>query len=211
MFKNLAFLVIVVCSFVFADQYGIKAGLNNSMIYGKENNENYSYSLSGFKFGCFYNFEFNDLTVMQLEANFTQKGNEEEKDDIEYTSHGYYYYNETGKLRLNYLELPILLKLRLYSFKSIVWYAYSGASIDLLVNGEMVYNYSSDIISIHEEININDIELESRIKKYDYSICLGSEVNFKHIVIDTRITLGIVPIYSKAKNLTLTVLVGHLF
>ena len=96
-------------------KFGAKVGLNLSNLRGDyptgidEHN-----SKIGFHIGGFAEYEINDKFIIQPELLFSTQGNTYGYKD--YYGGGSYYDGADYNLKLNYLNLPIILTLRFYKF-----------------------------------------------------------------------------------------------
>ena len=101
-FFTLLFILFVFVSLSQAQmQIGPKAGLNISNISG--NDAGSPDSKTGFCGGLFFMYQFSNMFAVQPEAYYTMKG-AKEKESIEG-------YTATATVSLDYIEVPILLKL----------------------------------------------------------------------------------------------------
>jgi len=82
-------------------QFGVKAGLNISNLSGSDAGS--PDSKTGFAGGVFFMYQFSNMFAIQPEAYYTMKG-AKQKGNFE----GYDY---TATLSLDYIEVPVLLKL----------------------------------------------------------------------------------------------------
>ncbi len=153
--KNfLLIFFILLNSFLFAQIFngGLKLGINGSQVDG----DSYAgYNKIGFNAGAFVNTKLKERLKLQFEMIYTQKGAyKPSKPEI-----GDYF---TSKLRLNYVEIPILL---LYKYKDYMEFE-GGFSAAVLMNQEFQDTYG--------KIPLTDIY---QYNKYDFGFVAGLNFN----------------------------------
>jgi len=79
--------------------FGLKAGINLATT-----NDAYASTIVGFIGGGFYNYQFTKIISIQPELLFTMKGENIEENVVDVGK-------ITGYVRLNYIELPVLVKI----------------------------------------------------------------------------------------------------
>ena len=152
-------------------KFGIKGGVNVANVNG-----NFSDSVSnwksrvGFCGGIFLELNIGRLLTIQPEILYTMKGAEATLDEGALTG--------TGKLRFDYLEIPILLKVRIPT-GDIHPFVFAGPAIgfNLKAAFQDITGSSSDVAGMN---------------KVDYSAVLGGGLQLgRSIHIDARYTLGL--------------------
>ncbi|WKZ60264.1 MAG: porin family protein [Cyclobacteriaceae bacterium] len=176
-------------------------------------------NVTGFSVGVGYRIGFGDLISLQPELLFIQKGwkNEYGYDDgFGYTET----YTETAKL--NYIELPILLRIALGPDK-FKFHINVGPSVGYGINGKYDYeskiDYYGDISTFSTD---GDIKFEEMPENYEgpdefipNRIELGAQIGggvtlFNKILVDVRYGLGLTDLSDdgKSKNRVLQFTVG---
>ena len=156
---------------------GLMLGLNTSQVSG----DNLSgFNKAGIIGGGFVRTAFNDMWGAQMEMVYTMKGSRKvpkpEEGNANYT------------LRLNYVEIPVLLKVKLkrlsYDF---------GPSVGVL-------------ISDFEELNSQEISYANRpFKRTEVSLIAGAAYSIKdNIEFTVRLTNSVIPIRDHANGATFT-------
>ena len=84
-------------------RFGIKAGVNLASL--TNNNTESKKNLVGFAAGLMADFSFSDLISLHPEVLFSQKG-------VKYTSGGGYTGGNTAQIRINYIDVPLLLRVK---------------------------------------------------------------------------------------------------
>jgi hypothetical protein len=152
-------------------RFGIKAGANVANVNGNfaDNITDWKTQV-GFCGGIFLEFNFGRLLTLQPEVLYTMKGAEAVIDDGVITG--------TGKLRFDYLEIPILLKLRIPT-GSVHPFIFAGPAFgfNLKATFEDITGGASDVDGAN---------------KVDYSAVLGGGLQLgRSIHVDVRYTLGL--------------------
>lgn len=140
--------------------FGIKLGLNYNKIDGLEFSEGYK---TGFHFGCFAEIG-KGMLGFQPELVFSQAGTTISKDTASVF--------ETGtRLKLSYIQIPLLLRLRLGKIFTLS----AGPQLGFLIN-----------------TNKNETESgEKAFKSTDYAMDFGAQVNFGNLRFYGRYCIGL--------------------
>ncbi|WP_276497336.1 porin family protein [Pontibacter litorisediminis] len=124
-----------------AQTMGVKAGLNYATLRG-ENAKNYDYR-PGYTVGLTARYGFNELMGIQTEALFTSKGykrtfsnNDTETED---------------RLRLNYLDIPVLLHLQVSGL-----FFELGPQVSFLLKGKQITEVSRGNTTTTKEFEVTD-------------------------------------------------------
>lgn len=184
-------------------------------------------SVIGFSAGAGYTFFLTEKFSLQPELNFIQKGFEIQNSssgmdpdtDFPYTSEG------TEKYKLNYLEIPILVKATFGN--STKFYVNAGPSLGFGLPGKLTTNYEENgsdpdgipyNVSFTNEYTIkygkepeNTQDSEIYVKGLDVGMQLGGGVLlFDKVIIDVRYGLGFTDLFEsfKSKNRVLQFSVG---
>lgn len=180
--------------------------------------DSYKYT-PGFAFGVGYRIGFGELISLQPELLFIQKG---WKNEYGFDDGLGYFERYTETVKLNYLELPILLRIALGpdNFKI---HINAGTSIGFGINGkydaEYKYGYPGSISSIPSD---GDIKFEEEPEAYEgpdqfipnrieFGAQIGGGVTlFNKVMIDVRYGLGLTDLSDdeKSKNRVLQFTVG---
>jgi len=152
-------------------RFGLKAGANVANVNG-----NFSDNISdwktrvGFCAGIFIELNFGRILTIQPEVLYTMKGADAAIDDGEITG--------TGKLRFDYIEIPILLKLRILP-GPVHPFIFAGPAVGF------------NLKATFEDITggANDVEGANKV---DYSAVFGGGIQLgRSIHADVRYTLGL--------------------
>ena len=150
---------------------GLKGGLNMSNLYTKDvDDENV---LIGINIGLFAELPITSSLALQPEVSFTTKGAELQYDNA--------FAQGTGKFRLNYLEVPLLLKANLTENFNVHFGPYAAFLVDSKITNE-----SSDG-SYNFEDNIDEDDLN----KFDYGLAAGIGFDFDSFGIGARYNYGL--------------------
>lgn len=147
--------------------------------------------------GVFVGRDFQNRFGLQVEALFVQKATEAEEFDIEGQP-------LDTEFRMNYLEVPVLVRARAGSGDRAAFHVYGGPSIAFKVG---------------ESIRVAGVELDedSGLRSYDAGLNVGASVTIRQLVIDGRYTHGLVNIEDEdadgvsVKTRTFMILVGWAF
>jgi hypothetical protein len=157
--------------------FGIKGGLNLA----NTNGEDVDYR-AGLSVGAFVSIPAGPMLALQPEALFSQKG---EKIGGE-------------KSTINYLEVPVLLKLSPSLPGDMVRpIFFAGPSLGLLLSAKS-----------------GDVDFKNVMKSSDFGLIFGGGVEFGKLSLDARYNLGLSAINKEAlandiKNRAITVMVGY--
>jgi hypothetical protein len=152
-------------------KFGIKGGANVANVNGNfaDNVSNWK-SRVGFCAGIFLELNLGRILTIQPEVLYTMKGANATLEDGDLTG--------TGKLRFDYVEIPVLLKIRIPT-GPVHPFVFAGPAIgfDLKATFEDITGSSSDV----EGVN-----------KVDYSAVFGGGLQLGGAIhIDVRYTLGL--------------------
>jgi hypothetical protein len=172
------FLVLFLFSFVsYAQmQAGIKAGLNISNLSGSDAGS--TDSKTGFTGGAFFMYQFSPMFAIQPEAYYTMKGAKQTGTEM-----GYSY---TATLSLDYIEIPVLLKLLIPIQGSNINPAiFAGPSIGF----NTTHKVKAEVQGISAEADIPDV------KSTDFGLVFGGGIGFpigkNELGFDIRYILGL--------------------
>lgn len=155
--------------------YGPKAGLTLANLYGDDNSE--TDSKIGFAGGGFLSIQASDQIVIQPELLYTTKGAKFDTLGLEL------------KLKLNYIEVPILIK----------WMFPTEGTVkpSLFIGGAPAF-----LASAKAEVSVGGAAVEADIKditkSFDFGVIVGGGLDFAAgsgtFAIDVRYTLGLTSI-----------------
>ncbi len=176
-FYTVLFIFLLFSSFTFAQmQFGAKAGLNISNLSGSDAGN--PDSKTGFAGGVFFMYQFTNMFAIQPEAYYTMKG-AKQKGNIQ----GYDY---TATLSLDYIEIPILLKLLIPIQGSKINPAiFAGPSIAF----NTTHKVKAEVAGQSSESDIQNI------KSTDFGLVFGGGIGFpigkNELGFDIRYILGL--------------------
>jgi hypothetical protein len=159
-------------------QFGIKGGGNMAKITGADA-QDIDTTLKnkvGFVAGVFVAFNMGSVFTLQIEGLYTMKGVNMEVTDVDTTV--------SEKLFANYIEIPLLLKLRIPT-PLVSPFVFVGASVGF---------------KLSEKLNVDgqDVPLvQALFKNNDYGAIFGGGLNIgSHFQIDARYSLGLQKVIS---------------
>lgn len=176
--KNLFLAGMICLSFVsftkaqtLSPSVGIKGGVNFTNLYTEDVDDNNI--LTSFNAGLFVNLPVTSGVSIQPELNFSRKGSELVYDNA--------FASGTTRLKLNYLEMPVLLKLNLTPNLNIHFGPYAAYLIDGKATNE------SNDGSFNFEDNISNDDLN----KWDYGLSGGVGLDFGSTSLGVRYNYGL--------------------
>jgi opacity protein-like surface antigen len=215
--KKIILTSFMLCSaFAFSQEikFGAKVGLNLSNLSGDyptgidEHN-----SKIGFHIGGFAEYEINDKFIIQPELLFSTQGNTYGYKD--YYGGGSYYDGADYNLKLNYLNLPIILKYKIIEKLSIdfgpqIGYLMSAKTkIDFTEDSrDPSQNYSVEIDMLNDGIyNFGGtiVQGKASANRFDFSLNIGTSYDItEKIFIQGRYNLGLSTVDKNSTNGTST-------
>lgn len=150
-------------------EFGVKGGFNMSNL-SKDENVDDNNILYGFNAGLYATLPVSDFVAIQPEILFTTKGAESE-----YSGAGF---NGNAKFRLNYIEVPLLVRVNLTKNFNI----HAGGYASYLVSSKVTGNGDFEF---NEEIDTDDLA------KFDAGLAVGVGVDFNPITIGLRYNHGL--------------------
>jgi len=154
-------------------QFGLKFGANTAQITGADA-EDLAGTLSskvGFTAGIFLAFNLGKVVTIQWEALYTMKGSSFEFTDLDDTY--------TGKLYGNYIEIPLLLKIKI-PLPVLQPFVFAGPSVGFLLSEKT--EIAGEEIPMDEKLLTNN----------DYGAIFGAGFNLgRSFMIDVRYSLGL--------------------
>ncbi len=153
-------------------QFGLHAGVNSAKLTGDDTADLDSLLKSkvGFVGGVFVAFNLSRMFAVQLEVNYTMKG-------VEATFVDTIEFNE--KLTSNYIEIPLLLKLKIPT-PLVSPFVFAGPAVGFKLSEKATVNGES--MPIEEAI----------FKNNDYGAIFGAGLDIgRHFFADVRYSLGL--------------------
>ncbi|HEX8017209.1 MAG TPA: porin family protein [Flavobacterium sp.] len=152
-------------------EFGIKGGLNMSNLYTDDaDDENV---LFGFNAGVYATLPVSDFVAIQPELLFTTRGSE-----LEYNNA---LIEGNAKFKLNYIELPLLVRINLTKNFNIHAGGYASYLVSSKVTGDGSFNFE-------EEFDTDNFN------KFDAGLAAGVGVDFNPISIGLRYNYGLTTI-----------------
>lgn len=174
-------------------RFGFKAGYSLAMQYGIDPaDETFTVETSnrnGIAGGILIYFPITQSVGIQQELLYAMKGSGQ---DVSVTEDGIPV-NTVSEYKLNYFDMPILVRYKFVNIKNISIYGQTGIALSLLLNGDY------DIVSTVEVPGVGPIVTnESGDMKgldiFDYSFLYGFGVDFdllgKNLFFEARMTIG---------------------
>ncbi|CAD0009543.1 porin family protein [Flavobacterium chungangense] len=152
-------------------EFGIKGGLNMSNLYTDDaDDENV---LFGFNAGVYATLPVSDFVAIQPELLFTTRGSK-----LEYNNA---LIEGNAKFKLNYIELPLLVRVNLTKNFNIHAGGYASYLVSSKVTGEGSFNFE-------EEFDTDNFN------KFDAGLAAGVGLDFNPISIGVRYNYGLTTI-----------------
>jgi len=171
--------------------------------------------LTGFTVGVGYDVFINDRFSLQPEINFIQKG--QKREDIAYPDN--YEYKMKSEYRYNYLEVPVLVKVKFGGLTK--FYVSAGPSVAVGLGGQYKFSSTFSGMPLDEDVTSkikfadkpadydgDDIYVENRI---DAGIQLGAgALILGKVSVDIRYGYGLTDLYKdyNSKNNVLQFSIG---
>ncbi|KAF2341403.1 porin family protein [Flavobacterium tistrianum] len=181
-------------------EFGVKGGFNMSNLYGSGDDVDDNNILYGFNAGVYATLPISDFVAIQPELLFTTKGSK-----LEYNSA---FASGDAKFRLNYIELPLLVRVNVTKNFNI----HAGGYASYLVSSKVSGNGTVDF---DQDIDTDDLN------KFDAGISAGVGVDFNPISIGLRYNYGLTTVgkertvagttytFPDAKNSNLTLYLSY--
>ncbi|WP_438966623.1 porin family protein [Flavobacterium sp.] len=178
--KLLALVVVVGATFTSANaqtnssngaHIGIKGGVNFSNMYTEDVDDNNV--LTSFNAGLYANLPVTNFISIQPEFLFSRKGSE--------LTYNNALADGTAKFKLNYIEVPVLLKLNLTRNLNI----HAGPYFAYLIDAQVTNETASGNFNFEDNFNNDDFN------KFDAGIAVGAGLDFDMIGIGARYNYGL--------------------
>lgn len=150
---------------------GIKGGYNMSNLYTEDVDD--QNVLSGFNVGLFATLPLSSSVALQPELIYSTKGAELQYDNL--------FAQGTAKFRLNYLEVPVLIKANLTKNFNIHFGPYAA----FLVDSKITNQGQDGNINFEQEIDKEDLNT------VDYGVAAGVGFDFDSFGIGARYNYGL--------------------
>lgn len=157
--------------------FGIKGGVNFTNLYTKDVDDHNI--LFGFNAGILAVLPITDFFAFQPEIIFSGKGAE-----LEYNNA---FAQGKAKFRLNYIEIPVLLRMNFTDNFSI----HAGPYIAYLIDANVKNETDSGFFDFEENLDTGDFE------KFDYGLSGGIEFELSPISIGARYNYGLANVGKK--------------
>jgi hypothetical protein len=158
---------------VVGPEFGIKGGVNMSSLYSDSDDIDDENALWGFNAGVFAAFPIADNIFIQPEILYTTKGAE-----LDYNVAGF---EGTNKFKLNYIEVPLLVRFNLTENFNIHVGGYASYLVNAKLSGE-------GDVEFDDELDADDFE------RFDAGLSAGVGVDFNPISIGLRYNYGLTTI-----------------
>ena len=173
-------------------RFGLKTGLSLATQYGITPADDIykveTSSRKAFAGGIFVYFPITESVGIQQELLYAMKGSGQ---DVTTTTP--FNINTVSEYKLNYFEMPIVIKYKFVNIKNIGIYGSAGIALSLLINGE--YNITSTINTGAPPLIVTEESGDMEgIDTFDYSFVYGAGADFKLLKKDFffeyRMTVG---------------------
>lgn len=197
----------------FAQEFGIRAGLNMSNMLVKDDDDTYSddyNSKLGFHVGGTVEFPFSDMFALETGLFVNTKGFKYTEDDIESRSDDEY----KMTLNLYYIDIPINAK-GIYDAGDVKVFATAGPYIGVGLTGKWKYEMGDEEDS--EDVEWGSDEDEDDFTRLDFGVGFGAGVEYKAFLFGLGYNLGLANISPykddgfKINNRVFQVTVGYKF
>jgi hypothetical protein len=192
-------IVVIVCTMtteLFAQNFGVKAGLNLSTMLAKDEDENYSDELKmnpGFHLGATLEFPITESFSFETGLLLSTKGFRMSEEET--------YEGETfkfdSKMNLFYLDIPLTAKAS-FDIGGAKIYGLFGPYLGMGLSGKSKYEYSynGETETEEEDIKWGSDEDEDDLKRLDYGLILGAGLEIGSVQIGLSYGLGLANISS---------------
>lgn len=198
--KTLFLFLIICCSASLSAQVSIgpKLGINIAKWSGSFQDDDYYYynnqeieinNITAYQFGISFDIAINDMISIQPEILYVQKG--VVLDLSQYYSGSSY--SSSFEINMNYLEIPILVKVKFGPKEGINFFANAGPSFGYGQNGKtkQKYSYGSYTETEEDEISWSD----DFYNRTDISFAFGAGASYPvgpvNIFLEARYLLGL--------------------
>ena len=180
-------------------QVSIKAGVNFASISESSRLESYetlkNNSIAGFQAGIALDLGLSSFFTIQPELLYIQKGGK-----ATYTINAD---NEiVNRLYYNYVEVPVLAKLKFFSTEGHGVYVLAGPFVGLALNGKnkVTTTVLGNSTTREDKFDFNTDNDAERQRRTDWGISFGGGLKFGHVYLDARYNLGVNNLLDKDTN-----------
>jgi len=170
--------------------FGLKGGLNIAKMSGDDVPDEATW-LYGGAGGVYFGYAFNDMFAIQPEVLFMMKGMNIDVLD------------ESFKVKLNYIDVPVLLKVSIPTEGSFKPSIFAGPYFGFLMSAK-----------------IDDEDIKDQVKSMDYGLVFGAGMNYMlaedkgFISLDARYGMGLTTVddtdaEDDLKNMGITIMIGY--
>jgi len=152
-------------------QFGVKGGVNFSNLYTEEVKDNNV--LTSFNVGVFATLPINNFLAIQSELLYSRKGAKLEYDNA--------FTVGSAKFQLNYIEVPVLLRVNITNNLNI----HAGPYFAYLIDAQVKNESDSGNFDFEESYNNDDFN------KFDYGLAGGIGFDFESFGIGARYNYGL--------------------
>lgn len=154
-----------------AAQFGVKGGANFSNLYNDDVDDNNV--LTSFNAGVYATLPLTDFMAIQPEVLYSRKGAEMVYNNA--------FVSGTAKFKLNYIEVPVLLKVNLAKNLSV----HAGPYFSYLVDAQITNETDSGSFDFEETYDNDDFN------KFDAGLAAGIGLDFDKFGIGVRYNYGL--------------------
>lgn len=152
-------------------QIGVKGGVNFSNMYTEDVDDNNM--LTSFNLGFYASIPLTSFIAIQPEFLYSRKGAELKYDNLLATG--------SAKFNLNYIEVPVLLKLNIGKNFNV----HAGPYFAYLIDSKVTNETDGGTFDFEETFNNDDFN------KFDYGLSAGLGFDFESIGIGARYNYGL--------------------
>jgi len=152
-------------------QFGVKGGANFSNLYTDDVDDNNV--LTSFNAGVYATFPITDFVAIQPEVLYSRKGAELVYDNA--------FASGTAKFKLNYIEVPVLLKVNLAKNLSV----HAGPYFAYLVDAQVTNESEGGSLDFENTYNNDDFN------KFDAGLAAGIGLDFNKFGVGVRYNYGL--------------------
>ncbi|MDP2161690.1 MAG: porin family protein [Flavobacterium sp.] len=180
--KKLILTAVTLAAFTFSNaqsndnttsgaSFGFKGGINFSNLYTEDVDDNNV--LTSFNAGVFVTMPITEFLAIQPEFLYSRKGAELVYDNAFATG--------TAKFKLNYIEVPVLLKINLTQNLNV----HAGPYFAYLIDADVTNESSNGNFDFEENLSNDDFN------KFDYGLSAGLGFDFDSFGIGARYNYGL--------------------